>query len=93
MGKSWDASRITENKDPCWKESKLSMSCISDNGFDKSKCTLQFENYKSCKTFWMNVKFARRRQGLYPLVPETEAERNLFREKYRETGEIPARVD
>lgn len=43
--------RITENKDPCWKESKLSMSCISDNGFDKSKCTLQVDFKLSVRGF------------------------------------------
>jgi cytochrome c oxidase assembly protein subunit 23 len=92
MGGNEAACRVTEEKNPCWKESKISMKCLDNNAYDKSKCEAEFENYKQCKTFWMKVKFARRREGLFPLQPDTEEERIAFRKKYRETGEIPASV-
>jgi len=93
MGKSQDACQVNKSKEPCWKERGMSMQCLSDNGFDKSQCGAYFENYKNCKTFWMEVKFARRREGLYPLVPTDEEERAKFRQQYRQTGEIPLKVD
>jgi len=93
MGKAQDACRVTTDKDPCWKESKMSMNCLSDNGFDKSQCIAYFENYKKCKTFWMEVKFARRNAGIYPAVPTTDEERAAFKAKYLKTGEIPLHAD
>nr|AQS22563.1 coiled-coil-helix-coiled-coil-helix domain-containing protein 7 [Pseudodiaptomus poplesia] len=89
MGKKEDACQVTAVKDPCWRERQFSMKCLDDNGYDKSMCAAHFENFKQCKAFWMNVKFARRKQGLYPLVPESEEERAQFRKKFRDTGEVP----
>ena len=71
----------------------MSMNCLSDNGFDKSQCIAYFENYKKCKTFWMEVKFARRNAGIYPAVPTTDEERAAFKAKYLKTGEIPLHAD
>jgi cytochrome c oxidase assembly protein subunit 23 len=50
------ASQVTDEKDPCADEARLSMKCLNDNGFDKNACRVHFENYKACKTFWMKVR-------------------------------------
>jgi len=92
MGKAQDACRVTNTKDPCWRESKLSMKCLDDNGYNKSMCQIEFENYRNCKGFWNSVSWARKRQGLYPLIPETEEERKAFKIKYAETGKVPTEV-
>ena len=93
MGKAQEACRVTHQKDPCWRESKISMKCIEDNNYDKSMCQVEFENYKTCKGFWTSVSWARRREGKYPLIPETEEERTAFKRKYKETGKIPTDVE
>ena len=41
----------------------LCLKCLDQNNIDKSKCQIYFDNFKNCKTFWMDVKFARRRLG------------------------------
>ncbi|XP_075525928.1 coiled-coil-helix-coiled-coil-helix domain-containing protein 7 isoform X2 [Dermacentor variabilis] len=40
------------NKNPCYKEQKLSMKCLEDNGYDYDKCQHYFDNFKACKGFW-----------------------------------------
>ena len=92
-GKAQNACQVTKQKDPCWRENKQSMKCLDDNNYNKSYCQTEFENYKNCKGFWNNVYWARKREGRYPLMPETEEERNLFKQKYRETGKVPVHVD
>ena len=87
--KAQDACRVTREKDPCWRENRLSMKCLDDNSYNKGLCQREFDNYKTCKTFWNSVSWGRRRAGLYPLIPESEEERNMFKTKYRETGKIP----
>ena len=87
--KSQEACRVTREKDPCWRENRVSMKWLDDNFYNKGACQREFENYKTCKTFWNSVSWARRRAGLYPLIPESEEERNMFKTKYRETGKIP----
>ena len=67
----------------------MSMDCLDMNGYVKQLCSREFENYKKCKGFWNSVSWARKREGLYPLIPETEEERNSFRTKFKETGVIP----
>ena len=91
--KQEEACRVTREKDPCWRENKQSMKCLDDNDYNKSMCKVEFENYKTCKGFWNQVSWARRREGRYPLVPATEEERALFKRKYRETGKIPTFVE
>ncbi|KAH7973993.1 hypothetical protein HPB49_008276 [Dermacentor silvarum] len=44
------------NKNPCYKEQKLSMKCLEDNGYDYDKCQHYFDNFKACKGFWSEVK-------------------------------------
>jgi len=92
MGKAQDACQVTNTKDPCWFENKLSMSCLDSNNYDKKLCQQEFENYKRCKGFWNSVAWARRRKGLYPLIPENEEERKAFKSQYKVTGEIPTEI-
>ena len=79
-------------QDPCWKESKKSMKCLDDNDYIKGKCQREFENYNNCKAFWNTIYWARKRAGKYPLLPESEEERDLFKQKYKETGKIPTEL-
>jgi len=83
---------VTNMKDPCWRESKVSLACLDENGYDKGKCQREFENYRNCKGFWNSVSWARKREGLYPLTPESEEERKAFKAKYAQTREIPTTV-
>ena len=92
MGKAQEACRVTSTKDPCWQENKMSMDCLDQNGFVKQLCQVEFENYKKCKGFWNSVSWARKRRGLYPLIPETEEERKAFKMKFKETREIPTEI-
>ena len=92
MGKAQNACQVTATKDPCWRENKLSMDCLDKNGYVKQFCQKEFENYRQCKGFWNSVTWARKRKGLYPLLPETEEERNLLKLKFKETGEIPTEL-
>ena len=48
-------TRATEEKNPCWEESKISMRCLENNGYDKTKCGAAFDNYNVCKKFWNEV--------------------------------------
>ncbi len=41
-----DYSAAKPDKDPCYHESQLSLKCLSENGYDKSKCGNFFQNYK-----------------------------------------------
>lgn len=92
MGKSKEATRVSSDKDPCWRERKKSMDCLSENSYDRACCQAEFENYKQCKGFWVDVRWSRKKAGLYPLVPESEEERRAFKMKYAETGEVPTEV-
>ncbi|KAL1501603.1 hypothetical protein ABEB36_006900 [Hypothenemus hampei] len=71
----------TEESNPCFKEQQLSFQCFDKNNYDKDKCLLQIENYKTCKKFWGELRRYRRRQGLYPLLPPLE-ERDKIKQEY-----------
>ena len=68
------------------------MKCLDDSNYNRSLCQLEFDNYNKCKAFWNSISWARRRAGKYPLVPETEEERALFKQKYRETRKVPVEL-
>ncbi|XP_067005059.2 coiled-coil-helix-coiled-coil-helix domain-containing protein 7 isoform X2 [Anabrus simplex] len=71
----------SEYNNPCIKEQEMSYKCLSDNGYDREKCSLQFANYKGCKEFWNRVRSDRRSKGIYPYLPVPE-EREKIREEY-----------
>ena len=48
-GTAQNACRVTTQKDPCWRENKISMKCLDDNDYNKGFCQVEFENYKNCK--------------------------------------------
>lgn len=48
----------TIETNPCFEEQELSYQCFSKYNYDKEKCTLQIENYKACKNFWVSVSIA-----------------------------------
>lgn len=69
-----------EKNNPCLKEQKLSYQCLEDNGYDHDKCKLQFENFKTCKRFWLHVAKDRRRKGIQPDIPPPEERAAIKRE-------------
>ena len=68
------------------------MKCLDENDYIKGKCQKEFENYNNCKAFWNSIYWARKRAGKFPLLPESEEERDLYKQKYRETGKIPTEL-
>ncbi|GMM51026.1 Cox23 protein [Starmerella bacillaris] len=38
--------------DPCKEASKMSMSCLDRNNYDRTKCTKYFEIYRDCMREW-----------------------------------------
>eukprot|EP00794_Sanderia_malayensis_P020219 gene20219-22195_t len=67
------ASRMQNRSDQeryfCREESKASMKCMSDSGYDKSACNSYFDAYKACMKEWNALKSERRRKGLLPTPP------------------------
>ena len=43
---SVDEENLLLFKDPCWFESRQSMKCLEDNGYDRTQCQKQFDNYQ-----------------------------------------------
>lgn len=41
-------------RNPCLKETELTLSCFHKNNFDKEACQMEMENYRLCKSFWVN---------------------------------------
>jgi len=85
---SRQASKVTDETNPCSAEGAASMKCLSKNNYNKEACGMYFENYNNCKKFWGQVQRARRIAGIYPLLPPIP-EREGIKEKYKETGKIP----
>ncbi|KIS67282.1 uncharacterized protein UMAG_11153 [Mycosarcoma maydis] len=42
--------------DPCAHAAKLSMKCLDDHAYDRSKCADVFHQYRQCKTAWINQR-------------------------------------
>lgn len=42
--------------DPCAHAAKLSMKCLDDNAYDRSKCGDVFNQYRECKKAWINQR-------------------------------------
>ena len=42
--------------DPCAHAAKLSMKCLDDNAYDRSKCADAFNQYRECKKAWINQR-------------------------------------
>lgn len=67
--------------DPCFKERQMSLKCMDENDYDRDKCFKQFENFKSCNGFWLEVMKQRRRDRIKPVVPPIE-ERDQIRKEF-----------
>ncbi|KAK9701844.1 hypothetical protein QE152_g30343 [Popillia japonica] len=78
--------RNQEETNPCLKEQELSYKCLSMNNYDKDKCQLEFENYKTCKGFWMSIQSERRRKGIKPYLPTIEDREKIKREYFAKLG-------
>ncbi|SPO29660.1 related to COX23 - protein with function in mitochondrial copper homeostasis [Ustilago trichophora] len=42
--------------DPCAHAAKLSMKCLDDNAYDRTKCADVFNQYRQCKKTWINQR-------------------------------------
>ena len=42
--------------DPCAHAAKLSMKCLDDHAYDRSKCSEVFTQYRECKKAWINQR-------------------------------------
>ncbi|CBQ69201.1 related to COX23-protein with function in mitochondrial copper homeostasis [Sporisorium reilianum SRZ2] len=42
--------------DPCAHAAKLSMKCLDDHAYDRSKCGDVFNQYRECKKAWINQR-------------------------------------
>ncbi|SOV01617.1 related to COX23 - protein with function in mitochondrial copper homeostasis [Ustilago sp. UG-2017a] len=42
--------------DPCAHAAKLSMKCLDDHAYDRSKCGDIFNQYRECKKAWINQR-------------------------------------
>ncbi|GAB6029947.1 hypothetical protein CHUAL_005642 [Chamberlinius hualienensis] len=56
--------------------------CLEHNSGDKDQCGLEFENYKRCKRFWLDVVEDRKRKGIHPFLPDNQEERDRIKVKY-----------
>lgn len=36
-------------------EQEKSYECLNKNGFDQKKCEVYFDNYNTCKKFWVSI--------------------------------------
>ncbi|OXA64351.1 coiled-coil-helix-coiled-coil-helix domain-containing protein 7 [Folsomia candida] len=68
---------------PCLKEQKLSYKCLSENNFNKDKCSAAFANYTACQEFWKKIKAYRRSEGIRPHLPRPE-DRDRIKKEYME---------
>lgn len=66
---------------PCLKEQELTYRCYDLHNYDKEKCFLEIENYKTCKKFWGKISALRRSQGIKPSLPPVE-EREKIKQEY-----------
>lgn len=78
---SFENAAEQRNNNPCFKEQKLSMKCLEDNGYDYDKCQAYFANFKACKGFWLAIVKDRRRKGIHPALPPLE-ERDSIKQEY-----------
>lgn len=86
------ATKVSQDKDPCYAENAKSMNCLSKNDYNYTKCGREFDNYKECKTFWMYVRLGRKRNGINPNLPPPD-QREDFKKEYAKTGKIPLKLD
>lgn len=49
--------------DPCAHAAKLSMKCLDDNAYDRTKCADAFNQYRECKKAWINQRRQDRLNG------------------------------
>lgn len=49
--------------DPCQQASKMSISCLERNDYDKDMCIEYFKAYKECRQEWMDQRKKDRRSG------------------------------
>lgn len=68
------------NAGPCIVEHDLSLQCLEDNNYNRSKCANAFLNFTACKTFWNKIKVERQRKGIKPDIPPPEEREAIKRE-------------
>ncbi|XP_076091341.1 coiled-coil-helix-coiled-coil-helix domain-containing protein 7-like [Mytilus galloprovincialis] len=66
---------------PCNREKEMSYQCLEDNGYDRGRCEMYFENYRNCSKFWNRVSWERLFRGIKPSIPPPD-ERDAVREEF-----------
>ncbi|KAK3839227.1 MAG: hypothetical protein JOS17DRAFT_770335 [Linnemannia elongata] len=65
FNKGYYAKAQSQYLDPCQAQTKASMKCMDENGFDKKKCTRFFKDYSDCKRKWLEtLREDRRKKNL-----------------------------
>ncbi|KAG0380624.1 MAG: hypothetical protein J3R72DRAFT_429964 [Linnemannia gamsii] len=65
FNKGYYAKAQSQYLDPCQPQTKASMKCMDENGFDKKKCTRFFKDYSDCKRKWLEtLREDRRKKNL-----------------------------
>lgn len=39
-----------------WQEGQMALECLKKNMYNKAKCSLEFENTRACKKFWVSSR-------------------------------------
>ncbi|KAL3868622.1 hypothetical protein ACJMK2_041415 [Sinanodonta woodiana] len=71
---------LDREKNPCLREHNMSLKCLNDNYFDKTKCEAYFENYRRCKKFWGKIEMERRWKGIKPAMPSYDEREEILRQ-------------
>ncbi|KAG0293144.1 Mitochondrial copper homeostasis protein [Linnemannia gamsii] len=65
FNKGYYAKAQSQYLDPCQAQTKASMKCMDENGFDKKRCTRFFKDYSDCKRKWLEtLREDRRKKNL-----------------------------
>lgn len=77
-------TKSTEEKDVCHFERELSLKCLDDNFYVKSKCLKFQENYKQCLKFWSSVESYRLEHNIQPISVKklSQEERNNYKREH-----------
>ncbi|KAF9131589.1 Mitochondrial copper homeostasis protein [Mortierella sp. 14UC] len=76
FNKGYYSKAQSQYLDPCQAQTKASMKCMDDNGFDKKKCTRFFKDYSDCKKKWLETLREDRRKKNMGIMDEDEAKKD-----------------
>lgn len=74
-----------QESNPCHLEQMRSLKCVETNGIDSEQCKKEIENAKICRTFWYSITTFRRRNAIFPHLPDSQ-QRLVIKQKFMKTG-------